>query len=80
MRSIPRRGRVALTGLLAATAIGSAAAAPADAHKRPVDCGARLERIESTFRLIEARFGYDDASRWWNDIAWPHYYRHCPGV
>jgi hypothetical protein len=80
MRSIPRRGRVALAGLLAATAIGSAAAAPAEAHKRPVDCGARLERIESTFRFIEARFGYDLASRWWNDIAWPHYYRHCPGV
>jgi hypothetical protein len=80
MRSIPRRGRIALAGVLAASAIGSATAAPAEAHKRPVDCGARLERIESTFRVIEARFGYDLASRWWNDIAWPHYYRHCPGA
>jgi hypothetical protein len=32
MRIIPRRGKVALAGVLAATAIGSATAAPAEAH------------------------------------------------
>jgi len=80
MRIIPQRGKVAVAGVLAATAIGSAAAAPAEAHPRPIDCEARLERLESTFRVIEARFGYDLASRWWNDIAWPRFYRHCPNV
>ena len=79
MQIIPRRGKAVLAGLLAVTAIGSAAPAQAEAHKRPVDCGARLERLESTFRHIEARFGYDLASRWWNDFAWPRYYRLCPG-
>lgn len=79
MSTISHRGKAALAGLLAATAIGSAA--PAQAHPpRAVDCDARLERIESQFRRIEARVGYDFASRWWNDVAWPHYYRHCPGI
>jgi hypothetical protein len=79
MRTISHRGKAALAGLLAATAIGSAA--PAEAHpSRPIDCDARLERIESQFRHIEARFGYDLASRWWNDFAWPRHYRLCPGI
>jgi hypothetical protein len=80
MQIIRHRGKAVLAGLLAATAIGSATAGPAEAHRRPVDCGARLERLESTFRVIEARFGYDLASRWWNEFAWPRYYRLCPGV
>jgi hypothetical protein len=79
MRSIRTRWRAGLAGLLAAGAIVSAA--PAQAHQsRPIDCQARLERIESTFRVIEARFGYDVASRWWNDVAWPRFYRHCPNT
>jgi hypothetical protein len=78
MQLIPRRGKAVLAGLLAVTAIGSAAPAQAH-HARPIDCDARLERLESTFRHIEARFGYDLASRWWNDIGWPRYYRLCPG-
>ena len=78
MQLIPRRRKAVLAGLLAVTAIGSAAPAQAH-HARPIDCDARLERLESTFRHIEARFGYDLASRWWNDIGWPRYYRLCPG-
>ena len=78
MQIIPRRGKAALAGLLAVTAIGSAAPAQAH-HARPIDCEARLERLESTFRHIEARVGYDLASRWWNDFGWPRYYRLCPG-
>jgi hypothetical protein len=78
MQITPRRGKAVLAGLLAVTAIGSAA--PAQAHQaRPIDCDARLERLESTFRHIEARFGYDLASRWWSEVGWPHYYRLCPG-
>ena len=79
MQLIPRRGKAVLAGLIAVTAIGSAAPAQAH-HPSPIDCEARLERLESTFRHIEARFGYDLASRWWNDFAWPRYYRLCPGV
>ena len=73
-----RRGKAVLAGLLAVTAIGSAAPAQAH-HARPIDCDARLERLESQFRDIEARFGYDLASRWWNEVGWPRYYRLCPG-
>jgi hypothetical protein len=79
MSIIAHRGKATLAGLLAATAIGSAG--PAQAHvSRPIDCDARLERLESQFRHIEARFGYDLASRWWNDFAWPRHYRLCPGI
>jgi hypothetical protein len=74
------RGKAALAGLLAATAIGSAAPAQAHHPSRPIDCDARLERLESQFRKVEARFGYDVASRWWNDVAWPRFYRHCPNT
>jgi hypothetical protein len=73
-----RRGKAVLAGLLAVTAIGSAAPAQAH-HARPIDCDARLERLESQFRDIEARFGYDRASQWWNEVGWPRYYRLCPG-
>ena len=29
------------------------------------------------FRLIEERRGYEAASEWWNDHAWPKYYERC---
>jgi len=79
MSIIAHRGKAALAGLLAATAIGSAAPAQAQ-PSRPIDCDARLERLEAKFRTVEARFGYDAASRWWNDVAWPRFYRHCPNT
>ena len=79
MQIIAPRGKAALAGLLAATAIGSVASAQAH-PPRAVDCDARLERLESQFRHIEARVGYDLASRWWNDVGWPRYYRLCPGI
>lgn len=80
MSIITRRGKAALAGLFVATAIGSAAPAQAHHPPRAIDCDARLERLESQFRHIEARFGYDLASRWWNDFAWPRCYRLCPGI
>jgi hypothetical protein len=84
MSTTSTRRRAALAGLLAAAAIGSAAGpAQAHAHPRPVtpiDCQAGLERLETTFGLIEARFGYELATRWWNDIAWPAFYRRCPNT
>jgi hypothetical protein len=77
MSNIHRRGRIAVAGILAAAALGSAApaqAAPADKADR---CEARLERIEHRFRQIEERRGWDAASKWWNDHAWPKYYERC---
>jgi hypothetical protein len=77
MTTIHRRGRIAVAGILAAAALGSATpaqAAPADHAER---CEARLERIEHRFRQIEESRGYEAASEWWNDHAWPTYYERC---
>jgi hypothetical protein len=77
MTTIHRRGRLAVAGILAAAALSSAApaqAAPADGADR---CEIRLERIEHRFREIESRRGYEAASEWWNDHAWPTYYERC---
>ena len=77
MTTIHRRGRIAVAGILAAAALGSAApaqASPADQQER---CEARLERIEDRFRQIEERRGWEAASEWWNNHAWPKYYERC---
>jgi hypothetical protein len=77
MTTIHRRGRLAVAGILAVAALGAAAPAqgtPADHAER---CEARLERIEVSFRLIEERRGWEAASEWWNDHAWPRYYERC---
>ena len=77
MTTIHRRGRIAVAGILAAAALGSAApaqASPADKQER---CEARLERIEHRFRQIEERRGWEAASEWWNNHAWPKYYERC---
>jgi hypothetical protein len=37
----------------------------------------KLERIERDFRVIERVFGWEAASVWWNEFAWPKYYRQC---
>jgi len=66
--------RVAFAGLLAAATLGAAAPAHADRAER---CERKLERIEQRFRQIEERRGYDAASKWWNDHAWPRYYERC---
>ena len=78
MSSIHKRGRIAVAGILAAAALGSAA--PAQAHGGPDKaerCETRLERIEERFRKIEERRGWEAASEWWNDHAWPRYYERC---
>ncbi len=74
MTTIHKRGRLALAGVLAAAALGSAAPAQADKTDR---CEAKLERIEHRFRQIEERRGWDAAAKWWNDHAWPKYYERC---
>ena len=66
--------RIAVAGIFAAAALTSAAPAQADKTER---CADRLERIETRFRVIEERRGYEAASEWWNDHAWPRYYERC---
>ena len=78
MSTIHKRGRIAVAGILAAAALGSAA--PAQAHGVPDKaerCEARYERIVERFRQIEERRGWEAASEWWNDHAWPKYYERC---
>ena len=78
MTTIHKRGRIAVAGILAAAALGSAAPAQAHGgHDKADRCEARLERIEDRFRQIEERRGWEAASEWWNDHAWPKYYERC---
>jgi hypothetical protein len=68
------RWRVLLASLIAAATFGAttpAIAAPADR------CDRKLERIEREFRVIERYFGWEAASWWWNELAWPKYHRQC---
>ena len=66
------RTKLALAATLAVAAIGSAA--PAQAH--PANCDERLEQLEERFREIEAKRGYDAATKWW-ERRWHIYYERC---
>lgn len=68
------RRRALLATLIAAATFGATTPALA-AH--PDRCDRKLERIEREFRVIERIFGWELASKWWNDHAWPKYYRQC---
>ena len=70
------RNRV-VAGVVAATAL--AAAAPAAQAATVRDCDAKLERLETRFRQIEERRGYEAATEWWQ-TAWQRYYKQCGGV
>ena len=74
MSNVIRNRRLAVAGLLAAAAIGTAAPTPADAHK--YRCDGAVERLEAKFRQIEERRGYDKAVKWW-DKAWKRYHDRC---
>ena len=65
-----------LAALLAVAAFGATTPAYAGKTER---CERKLERIEQRFRVIEARQGYEFASKWWNEFAWPKYYARCGG-
>jgi hypothetical protein len=75
MTTIHRR---AVAGLVALAAF--AAAAPAQAHDPSTErCEAKLERLETRFRQLEERRGYEAAAEWWNEHGWPRYYAQCGG-
>jgi hypothetical protein len=79
MTSFTKRGRLALAGVLAVAAIGSAAPPQADtgATTQPDKCEVRLDRLEDRFRTLEERRGWDAAAEWWNEHGWPRYYERC---
>jgi hypothetical protein len=68
--------KIRIAALLAVAAFGATTPAYADKASR---CEAKLERIEDRFHVIEDRRGYEAASEWWNDKAWPKYYDRCGG-
>lgn len=72
------RWRVALASLIAAATLGATAPAYAGTHGGD-RCERKLERIEHEFRIIERFLGWELASHWWNEYAWPKYYRQCGG-
>ena len=76
MTTIHKRGRIAVAGILAAAALGSAAPAQATPADKADRCETRLERIEDRFREIEERRGYEAAVKWW-DQRWARYYANC---
>ncbi len=76
MTTIHRRGRLAVAGVLAAAALGSAAPAQADPAGQAERCDTRLERIEDRFRHLEEQRGWYEAAEWW-DHAWAAYYKRC---
>jgi hypothetical protein len=77
MTTIHRRGRLAVAGILAAAALGSAAPAQAAPTVSPERCEILLVELEDRFREIEERRGWYEAADWWNDHGWPKYYERC---
>jgi hypothetical protein len=71
------RLRAALAPMIATAALLGATAPAHAAH--PDRCERKLERIEREFRIIERYVGWEAASYWWNEYAWPKYYRQCGG-
>ncbi len=71
------RRRIALAGVLAVTAIGSAAPAQAaGAGDQTERCDTQLERINDQFRHLEEKRGWYEAAEWW-EHAWASYYKRC---
>ena len=69
------RWRAALAAIITSATVFGATTPAFAAH--PDRCDRKLERIEREFRVIERVFGWELASKWWNEIAWPKYYRQC---
>ena len=68
------RRRLAIAGIVAAAALGSAGSAQAAPSEER--CADRLERLEAKFRTIEEKRGYDAAVEWWPS-HWQAYYERC---
>jgi hypothetical protein len=76
MTNLLKRRRLALAGVLAAAAIGSAAPAAAHADAPAERCEVRLERLVDQFYDMADRRSYEDAVEWW-DERWHAYFQSC---
>ncbi len=77
MTTSPLRRKLALAGVLAAAAIGSAAPAQADtATIAASDCDARVAALEVQFYDMADRRSYEAAADWW-DQRWHAVYTSC---
>lgn len=76
MSTTRTRGRLALAAVLATAAIGGASPAYADVETTRIDCDTRLERLETRFREVEERRGYEAATEWW-EKRWAAYHKKC---
>jgi len=68
------RRRIAIAGVVAAAALGSAGtaqAAPSAEH-----CDARLDKLEAQFYDMADRRSYEAATEWW-DARWHAYHTSC---
>jgi hypothetical protein len=65
--------KLALAGILAAAAIGSAAPAQAQSEE---NCEVRLDRLVAQFYDMADRRGYEEASDWWQ-ARWQAYHESC---
>ena len=68
------RKRIASLAVLAA--VVAAPSAQADVTTAKLNCEERLERIETRFREIEERRGYEAATEWWHK-RWERYHERC---
>ena len=73
MISIRPRRRLAVAGVIAAAALGSAGTAQATPTEQ---CDARLDRLEAKFLQIEEKRGWEEAVEWW-PAHWKAYYERC---
>ena len=68
------RRALAVAGVAAVTALGSAGAAQAQPSAE--HCDARLDRLEAQFYDMADRRSYEEASDWWQ-ARWQAYHRSC---
>ena len=68
------RRRLAIAGVVAAAALGSAGTAQAQTSAE--HCDARLDKLEAQFYDMADRRSYEAASDWWT-ARWHAYYTSC---
>jgi len=68
------RRRLAIAGVAAVAALGSAGGAQAEPSTE--HCDVRLDRLEAQFYDMAERRSYEEASDWWQ-ARWQAYHRSC---
>ena len=68
------RSRLAIAGVVAAAALGSAGSAQASPSAE--HCDARLDDLVAQFYDMADRRSYDAATEWW-EARWHAYYESC---